>query len=247
MSPASSTVISERIPPQLPDRNDFKFLHRPLLNWVGVSLFVIALVLLTYRLVDQPAAFLAHDLVRPGGPLRPLFTLLTRLPDLLTTISVLLILLLPVLVLCRGFLSRLIGLRSIILISSSFVFASAIKTLLKWAFGRTWPETWIYNNPSLAHDGVFGFFPFHGGAGWSSFPSGHMTAVVSIVAMAWHIWPRLAPIWCMICAGAATGLVVLNLHFVSDVIAGAYVGCASAFAVLWLSKRQNMLNHQHAD
>jgi len=117
-----------------------------------------------------------------------------------------------------------------------------VKTLLKFGFGRTWPETWIHDNPSLVRDGIFGFFPFHGGAGWSSFPSGHMTAVMSIVAMAWYIWPRLAPLWCLICVGAAAGLIVLNLHFVSDVIAGAYIGFASASAVLWLTMRRHISN-----
>jgi hypothetical protein len=43
---------------------------------------------------------------------------------------------------------------------------------LKLAFGRTWPETWTNRtNPSWIDNGVFGFFPFHGGSGWGSFPS----------------------------------------------------------------------------
>jgi hypothetical protein len=40
-------------------------------------------------------------------------------------------------------------------------------------FGRTWPESWLGDNPSWIRDDVFGFFPFHGGRGWESFPSGH--------------------------------------------------------------------------
>ena len=63
--------------------------------------------------------------------------------------------------------------------------ASGVKEALKIAFGRTWPETWTNNNPSFIRDGVFGFSPFHGGAGWASFPSGHETIVCAVAACLW--------------------------------------------------------------
>src|SRR5580658_10495109 len=50
-----------------------------------------------------------------------------------------------------------------------------LKDQLKYAFGRTWPETWVNDNPSWIGNGTYGFWPFHKGAGWASFPSGHMT------------------------------------------------------------------------
>ena len=55
----------------------------------------------------------------------------------------------------------------------------AIKEQLKFDFGRLWPETWVDGNPSWIKDGAYGFFPFHGRTGWSSFPSGHMTAITA--------------------------------------------------------------------
>ena len=39
--------------------------------------------------------------------------------------------------------------------------------LLKHAFGRLWPETWIHNNPSWIGTREYGFAPFHGGEGWA--------------------------------------------------------------------------------
>ena len=52
------------------------------------------------------------------------------------------------------------------------VFASVmISGIAKEAFGRTWPESWLGGNPSWIRDGVYGFFPFHGGDGWGSFPN----------------------------------------------------------------------------
>src|SRR6266581_5893799 len=51
--------------------------------------------------------------------------------------------------------------------SLALFIASGVKDTLKIAFGRTWPETWVANNPSFIRDGVFGFWPLHGGTGWS--------------------------------------------------------------------------------
>ena len=47
-------------------------------------------------------------------------------------------------------------------IATNLVATAGIKTLLKWAFGRTWPETWTDNNPSLIANGAvrLSSFPF---------------------------------------------------------------------------------------
>lgn len=204
-------------------------------QWVAFGAITILSVLVCYRWIDRPAAILMHRAVGPGAPLSPLFHVLTHLPDLLTTLGVGLVILLPLMGWWGGATRRRLFLRAAFLIGSSFVLASSIKTILKWGFGRTWPETWVHNNPSLIRDGVFQFSPFHGGSGWSAFPSGHMTAVVSVAMMGWHLWPRLAPLWIVAIIGAGLGLIGLNLHFVSDVLAGGYIGAASVAAVLWFA------------
>ena len=45
------------------------------------------------------------------------------------------------------------------------VAALGMKDQLKVLLGRTWPETWINNNPFWIGNGAFGFEPLHGGAG----------------------------------------------------------------------------------
>jgi membrane-associated phospholipid phosphatase len=207
-------------------------------SWIVAGLIAAASVLICYRWIDRPSAVLVHSMVRPGAPLGPLFASLTQLPDLLTAVWVVLLILLPVLVFVTRAVRRTVDLGAVMLIGGSFVVASAVKMLLKVSFGRTWPETWISNNPSLIRDGVYGFFPFHGGPGWSAFPSGHMTAVMSFVVIGCHLWPRLAPLWIALAGGVALGLVGMNFHFISDVIAGGYVGSASAAAVLWFASRR---------
>ena len=82
-----------------------------------------------------------------------------------------------------------------LLCSLSFFVAEGIKTYLKLAFGRTWPETWIQGNPSLIRDGVYGFHPFHGGIGFTSFPSGHITAVCAVLSVLWICYPKFRPLY----------------------------------------------------
>jgi membrane-associated phospholipid phosphatase len=87
-----------------------------------------------------------------------------------------------------------------VLCSLSLVAADAIKDQLKFLFGRTWPETWMSNNPSLIHDGVYGFNPFHGGAGFASFPSGHAAAICAVMSVLWIYYRRWARVDCPLCS-----------------------------------------------
>lgn len=199
------------------------------------------LVVISYLWIDRPVAVLAHDLIRSKAPVTALCTRLSALPDLLTGLWMIIVLIAPVFlwavttsrITLRGRLQELS-----IAACGSFLLSATAKMLLKWTFGRTWPETWIYGNPSYIRDGVYGFFPLHGGAGWSSFPSGHMAAATTIAMIGWRFAPNLRPLWTIIAAGAAIGLVAMNFHFVSDVIAGGYIGMASSaiatrMAALW--------------
>jgi len=102
--------------------------------------------------------------------------------------------------------------------------ANEINSFLKGLFGRTWPESWLGDNPSWIRDGVFGFFPFHGGLAWTSFPSGHTTTITATAAILWVVCPELKVAWAALVAVVVTGLIAGNYHFVSDVIAGLYLG-----------------------
>jgi membrane-associated phospholipid phosphatase len=113
----------------------------------------------------------------------------------------------------------------------SLALGAMAKAELKFAFGRTWPETWTRNNPSLIRDHVYGFFPFHGGPGYASFPSGHTTVVCAVMTVFWICYPRFRPLYALAMAAVAIGLVGANFHFLSDVIAGAFLGVS----VGWIS------------
>ena len=107
----------------------------------------------------------------------------------------------------------------------------------KEIFGRTWPESWLGDNPSWIRDGVFGFFPFHGGMGWGSFPSGHTTLITTVATILWIVWPELRWVWGVTVAIVVFGLLAGNYHFVSDIIGGLYLGAGVGISVVTLMVR----------
>ena len=119
---------------------------------------------------------------------------------------------------------------AVVLSALSLAISDILENWLKFAFGRTWPETWVQNNPSLIKDGVHNFNPFHGGPGFAAFPSGHMVAICSIMSVFWFLYPRCRLIY-TICIGAVfIGQLGANYHFVSDLMAGGFLG----FSVGWM-------------
>lgn len=110
--------------------------------------------------------------------------------------------------------------------------AIALKDQLKYAFGRLWPETWVEHNPSWIQDGAYGFFPFHGGRGWASFPSGHTTPVTAPASVLWARWPRWRALVAVPVALVLAGLFGADYHFVGDMVAGLYLGSACGLGAL---------------
>lgn len=106
--------------------------------------------------------------------------------------------------------------------------------VLKNLAGRTWPETWVENNPSWVRDHVFAFVPLHGGRGYGSFPSGHSARIMAPFAVLWHTVPRLRAVWALPPALVVTGLLACNFHWISDCLAGLFVGFAAASAAFVL-------------
>jgi len=114
---------------------------------------------------------------------------------------------------------------------------AAIKEQLKFACGRTWPETWTNNNPSWIKDGVFGFFPFHGGQGWASFPSGHTTVIAAPMTALALALRRRAWLCGLPVALVAVGLIGADYHWASDILAGAALGLAVGWGCWTLLRR----------
>lgn len=130
----------------------------------------------------------------------------------------------------------------LMLVALATVVAIIIKDQLKFDFGRVWPLSHpfpgIVDHPSFINDHVFGFFPFHGGSSYGSFPSGHTTAITAPMATLWVLAPRYRVVWAGLIVIVVTGLIGADLHFVSDTIAGFGLGVAVAAGTLVLGRRE---------
>jgi membrane-associated phospholipid phosphatase len=194
-------------------------------NWSLGFLGTAIAVVVCYLWLDRPIAHFAHEQLQSFHP----FEKLTLIPEALTPLAVVAFVLLGLRGLAGRRLSRF---QTVTLLSGiSLAVAVIIKDQLKFAFGRAWPETWIRNNPSFIRDGVYGFFPFHGGPGYASFPSGHTTAICTVMTVLWICYPRFRPVYALCIAAVAVGLIGADFHFLGDLIAGGFLG----ISVGWLS------------
>jgi membrane-associated phospholipid phosphatase len=122
--------------------------------------------------------------------------------------------------------------------SVSVLFTMVMKSLLKYFSGRYWPETFENNNPSLLHGGVYGFHPFHTGVSYSSFPSGHAATIFAFATCMWISYPRLRWVAVLISFSVSLALLVLYYHFLSDLLAGAYIGIVVSVFVSELLRKK---------
>jgi membrane-associated phospholipid phosphatase len=175
-----------------------------------------------YMWADQPFAFWAHDHLHQYA----IFSRMTLLPEWFPPIAIVIIVALGLLSLAGRRLSRVW--EAALLCSLSLIVARAAKDQLKYTFGRTWPETWVNNNPSLIRDGSFGFNPFHGGSGFESFPSGHTTAMCAMATVLWLYYPRYRAVYVLLVMLVSVGLLGANYHFISDILAGCFLGTSIA-------------------
>lgn len=201
----------------------------PLRAWLIGLLLTVLLVTAAFLWVDRAISLFAHHEFAQ----LPIFRELTRIPEIMEIVASLVF---AAVGLHALFERKLTKLASALLLSGiSIVVAAQLKNDLKFVFGRTWPETWINNNPSLIRDDVYGFNFFHGGAGYMSFPSGHTTVTCAVMAVFWICYPRYRPLYAAIVAAVAIGLMGANYHFLSDIIAGGFLGASTGWitVLLW--------------
>jgi membrane-associated phospholipid phosphatase len=119
---------------------------------------------------------------------------------------------------------------------------TVIKDQLKFAFGRTWPDTWGPGIVSFVRDNVYGFHFFQSGKSFESFPSGHAAVAAAVLSTIWILFPKLRIICTIGLIAVDIGLVALNLHFLSDVVAGSFVGISTGLftVALWRASEHEM-------
>lgn len=178
--------------------------------------FVVAAVLISWRFIDAWLAATVFELLKSSGLLR---TSVSDIPDVLFVLV------------CIG--SAVLWSRYFVLkkrkvcnaqvqfckIAGSVLFLSYfLKWFLKIVFGRINTRIW------LAHPVSDNFHWFQGGGSYSSFPSGHMTVFTAFFVSLWLIYPRYRTISIGFILALAAALIATDYHFLSDIIAGVYLG-----------------------
>lgn len=198
-------------------------------KWLFGLVWTCTAVWVSYEWLDRPIVLFFQQML--GRP--ELLAKLAQVPDLFVPLTVTAVLPLGLLSLFGRTLSRL-G-TCALLCSLSLVIAVITKSQLKFVFGRTWPSTWANDNPSFLHDGAYGFNFLHGGLQCASFPSGHAAMACAVIAVLWIYYPTWKVLYVLAVLAVAVGLVGANYHFLSDVIAGGFVGISSGWMItsLW--------------
>jgi len=179
---------------------------------------LFALVALSYLFLDREVA----SGLRPYTHGVPIFVWMTYIVNPLIPLASIAAAFIGARALVRGSLTPAEAL--LLRICCALLVAYVLKDQLKYLFGRTWPETWINNNPSFFGDGTYGFFPMHGGPGYSSFPSGHTTLIATIAGALWSLAPKLRWVGVALVLAVAVGLLGADYHWLSDILAGGILG-----------------------
>jgi membrane-associated phospholipid phosphatase len=197
-----------------------------------VFCILFSLVTLTYFFADRQLA----SLLRPHLAGIKLFPWLTHIVDPLLPLASILVAVLTARGLLRGGFTAAEA--KLLRVCCAVLIAFVLKEELKWAFGRTWPETWIkpIPNPSYFGDGTYGFFPFHGEQAYASFPSGHTTAITSFAGALWFLWPKLRLLCVVLVLAVVIGLLGADYHWLSDVMAGAVLGGTAGAAAAHIGR-----------
>jgi len=121
-----------------------------------------------------------------------------------------------------------------IVVRLAFVFLAIgipglVVTIVKRLIGRARPSDL----------GPFYYMPFGWRPDYASLPSGHSTAAFAAAVAVGAIWQRARPVMWIYAALIAASRICIAVHYPSDVLAGAFVGTASALAIRrWFARRR---------
>lgn len=101
--------------------------------------------------------------------------------------------------------------------------AFVAKVIFQYVFGRSDPHAWVfYHQPPH-------FYWFRIDEGYGCFPSGHMTVFTALMATLSQYYRRYRPIFLGLLILLALGLIATDYHFLSDVVAGVFLGMVVTF------------------
>jgi len=194
------------------------------LVYISVSLVVLVCTLLSVLYLDYPLASWIETHIRSQGVFR-LYT--SNLPSHLFVFVVIVSSLslagyLWLTLQAKKNKHRLFFLVTALVLPCAYL----TKTLLKLTFARIETRLWL-SHPTIQAPHWFNFDHM----GFDSFPSGHMLVFTTLFLSFWHFYPQYRWLYMFSWLGLAVALLLTNYHFLSDIIAGAWVGCLVYYAI----------------
>ena len=118
-------------------------------------------------------------------------------------------------------------------ISVSGLITDAIKPII----GRARPVL-------MEREHIYGLIPFSFHSAWNSMPSGHSTTAFALAFTLIILLPRWRFVWLGIGFVLALSRVMVNAHYVSDVVAGAAVAYVTTIGIRQLLAKNGMVHIQ---
>jgi membrane-associated phospholipid phosphatase len=193
--------------------------HIELKNFLLITIGTIIASIISLGFIDKP---LALSLANTSAWVINIFTLITH--------SIIIIWIIVVLCLLDMVRKWRRGEEKIIR-SSSFILAVSVFSawigthILKFLFGRYRPEL-------LLTQGLYGFSFFSCSYAKMSFPSAHTTTSLAFMTVLSKTKPKYKVVWIILAILLSASRVILNEHYLSDVLVGGGIGVCSA--MLWM-------------
>ncbi|MBI5391605.1 phosphatase PAP2 family protein [Candidatus Woesearchaeota archaeon] len=110
--------------------------------------------------------------------------------------------------------------KNIPLLAIQLVVSGIIAYLLKIVVARPRPDVLVLGNHPIT----------------PSFPSGHATAVFTVLPLIWKLYPKFKWVWLVIAMLVGYSRMYLGVHYGSDVLAGMFLGLTIGLLLLKLEQ-----------
>jgi len=183
----------------------------------GLSTGAVLIIVISYFFIDLPVARCFHALSQET---RNVFEWITKAG----VSTVYLIVSFGLFIFFRWIRQKRLYADCALLFFSNVALSGIVTNIVKFLVGRLRPKMFF-------EKGLYGFDPFRVGYEFNSFPSGHATTVFAIAVTCSIFWPKYRILFFIFATIVALSRLVLNAHYLSDVLAGAYIGIATAIVM----------------
>jgi membrane-associated phospholipid phosphatase len=184
---------------------------------IGSTLLMV-LMMISYALVDRPVTIFFQDLDPEIVQVFQWITKLGKSTGYLVGFAALF-------VFFKFFRRRPIAANRALFLFAAVALSGLTTDLIKPLVGRLRPKLLFEAN-------LYGFEPLRIGYEYNSFPSGHATTVFALAAALSFFFPRWRLPLFSFAAVAGLSRIIVGSHYLSDVMAGAYVGVMTVFALV---------------